>query len=256
MNCNEVQSLLHSLIDDELPTNEQRVVKKHLHNCPHCQLEYERINEIRYKIIQIPQFEVPNTLKAKISNQIDASTLRVHPSWWRPSLQWITPITTHTIAVLLGGIVFYTLFVQSGSSAVPGEEILAAHVRSLIDAQITQVTSEDTHTVAPWFAGKVDFAPKVRNLTAQGFNLAGGRVDYLKERKVAALVYLRRKHQINVFITPLASETEHTVKKTMRWSRNGYNIVGWQDRDFQYWAISDLSAEELFFFSNLMRDSA
>lgn len=172
-----------------------------------------------------------------------------------PHLEASYNLATHAAAALAGGVVLYSLLAPTPDPAMPGEAILAAHVRSLMDQNITQVTSEDKHTVAPWFAGKIEFAPKVRDLGSQGFKLVGGRVDYLRDTKVAALVYLRRKHQINLFVTPGGTGTEDGAADMAHWSRNGYNVVGWRDKDFRYWAISDLSAEELETFSNLVKES-
>lgn len=235
---------------------EQSAVRKHLRRCPDCQHEYERINQLRYKIDQIPRFTVPASLETDITDRIaSAHTQTLSASRWIRLSAWMMPIATHAVAALAGGIIFYSLLLLTGNPTIPGEEILTAHVRSLMDQKITQITSEDTHTVAPWFAGKIDFAPRVRDLNAQGYKLLGGRVDYLKDRNVAALVYLRRKHKINLFITPRAVGTVDLADSTMQWRRNGYNIVGWHDKDFKYWAISDLSAQELKVFSNLINEN-
>jgi anti-sigma factor RsiW len=120
------------------------------------------------------------------------------------------------------------------------DAIVTDHIRSLIGAHLLDVPSSDQHTVKPWFAGKLDFSPDVRELSAQGFPLVGGRVEYLEGRRVAALVYQRRQHVINLFIWPAGpSGTEAAI------SRNGYNLIHWTTGPMTYWAVSDANAADL-----------
>jgi anti-sigma factor RsiW len=107
---------------------------------------------------------------------------------------------------------------------------------------ITDVASSDQHTVKPWLDTKLDFAPPVVDLSSEGFPLIGGRLDYLDNRPVAALVYGRRKHFINLFVWPAASSESRTPKTT---TREGYQLLHWADLDFNYWAVSDINASDL-----------
>ena len=121
-------------------------------------------------------------------------------------------------------------------------EVVSAHLRSLQAGHLTDVISTDQHTVKPWFNGKLDVAPPVIDLTAQGFTLIGGRLDYVDARAIGAIVYRRRAHVINLFVAQTAS-TEHRAARTE--TIQGFNIRRWSDRGLNFWAVSDLGADEL-----------
>src|SRR5262249_49337658 len=128
--------------------------------------------------------------------------------------------------------------------------ITASHVHSLMADHLTDVASSDQHTVKPWFDGKVDFAPSVIDLVSQGYPLQGGRLDYLEHRPVAALVYHRNKHGINLLLWAKDTASQ-TTKRTIL--RQGYNIIHWDSDGMHHWAISDLNAVELRQFADLIR---
>jgi anti-sigma factor RsiW len=128
-------------------------------------------------------------------------------------------------------------------------ELVASHVRSLMVDHLTDVASSDQHTVKPWFDGKLDFAPSVANPANDGFPLVGGRLDYLNNRPVAALVYQRRKHFINVFIWPIETGDGKATKAI---SRQGYQLLRWVDLDLTYWAVSDAASNELVALKELI----
>ena len=128
------------------------------------------------------------------------------------------------------------------------DELVSNHIRSLLATHLVDVVSSDQHTVKPWFDGKIDFAPEVRDLSAAGFPLEGGRLDYLHGRTVVALVYRRNKHPINLFIEPAATR-DHTAPATV--TRRGYNLLHWTQDGMDYWAVSDLNTAELREFAAL-----
>src|SRR4029077_17959530 len=143
-------------------------------------------------------------------------------------------------AVILGFALFQTTRATRANAIV--DQVVANHVRSLLAALLVDVVSSNQHTVKPWFDGKIDFAPEVRDLSANGFPLVGGRLDYLDGKTVAALVYQRSKHPINLFITP--ESTSRSTSPTVI-TRRGYNVFSWTNSGMKFLMISDLNQTEL-----------
>ncbi len=127
------------------------------------------------------------------------------------------------------------------------QNILSSHVRSLIGTHLLDVVSTDRHTVKPWFNGKLDFSPDVRDFASDGFPLIGGRIEYVSGRTAAALVYHRRQHVINVFTWPSSPDDA----KESHFSRNGYNELEWTNGSMTYWAVSDVALADLQKFKDL-----
>jgi anti-sigma factor RsiW len=131
------------------------------------------------------------------------------------------------------------------------DRVVVAHVRSLQAGHLKDVASSDRHTVKPWFQGMLDFSPQVPDLSAQDYSLTGGRLDYLVDRPVAALVYSRRSHVINVFTWPVVNDEEKAVRA---FSQQGFHIRHWQHSGLSYWTISDLNDKELDEFVRLFQE--
>lgn len=146
-------------------------------------------------------------------------------------------------------VILVALTLLPRTSQRVAEEVVSDHVRSLMGEHLLDVVSSDQHTVKPWFDGKVDFAPPVVNLESQGFPLLGGRLDYLEGRTVAAEVYGRNKHKINLFVWP-AAQNRNTIKKVG--VVKGYNVISWQASGMNYSAVSDLNPAELRQFADLL----
>jgi len=151
-------------------------------------------------------------------------------------------------AIIFAAIIALTLvprLQRPGADQFLATQLIASHVRSLMANHLTDVASSDQHTVKPWLDAKLDFAPPVVDLAGEGFPLIGGRLDYLDNRPVAALVYQRRKHFINLFVWP---EKTGAARPTMAMSHEGYQLLHWADPDFNYWAVSDVNANDLQLF--------
>jgi anti-sigma factor RsiW len=165
------------------------------------------------------------------------------PRWW----------LAIAASLLLAGVSWFAGRPMLGTSLNDpiAQQVVASHVRALLVDHLMDVVSSDRHTVKPWFAGKLDFAPVVVDLSAEGFPLIGGRLDYLEHRPVAAVVYQRRQHVINLFVWPSERPTDDDLQVE---TYHGYQVVRWNQAGATYWAISDLNASELRQFSHLVRE--
>lgn len=202
------------------------------------------------------RYEAPSSLRERVTTALQTAEPprpaavrgESRAPWW----QW----ASMGAVFASGAVVAWTLSLlisAQGQIAQLSDDVVAGHVRSLMVAHLTDVASSDKHTVKPWFSGKLDFTPPVRDLSREGFPLVGGRLDYLNGRSVAALVYQRRLHTINLFVWPCDDTTTSGVKHL---ARRGFNIVNWCDGGMQFWAVSDLNAEEMQTFGQLLRQMA
>jgi anti-sigma factor RsiW len=253
MNCHECYDYIDAYIDNELDVAATIVVKQHLRDCSRCQ----QLLEARKAVVALldnPQvrFEVPDSLLGKIQSVLPASRSDVKQrSGSRFFNPWFTvPLAlAATIAVMLG-LVFLNqggMFDRSRGNAL-AQDVISSHVRSLLATHLLDVPSTDQHTVKPWFDGKLKFSPPVRDFADQGFRLIGGRLDYINGREVAALVYQRRLHVVNLFIWPLESGRNTAAES---FTKDGYNVSHWDRDGFEFWAVSDVNAEDLRVFAGL-----
>jgi anti-sigma factor RsiW len=253
MNCQECYDYIDAYIDNELDVAAAIVVKQHLRDCSRCQQLLEARKAVG-ALLDNPQvrFEAPDSLLAKIQSVLPASRSDVkRRSGSRFFIPWFTvPLAlAATIAVMLG-LVFLNQggMVDRSRGNALAQDVISSHVRSLLATHLLDVPSTDQHTVKPWFDGKLKFSPPVRDFADQGFRLIGGRLDYINRREVAALVYQRRLHIINLFIWPLESSRNTAAES---FTKDGYNVSHWDRDGFAFWAVSDVNAEDLRAFAGL-----
>ena len=247
MNCQTAQKLLNGYVDDELDLVNHLEVEEHLKTCPACLLESENHASLRSAMNdELFYFRAPDTLRDRITNATHPvetpATDRV--SFWR----FVPVFATVAVAIIL---IF--AFLQTGSSSddLLANEIVSSHVRSLMADHLTDVPSSDQHTVKPWFDGKLDYSPPVVDLAQQGFPLKGGRLDYAASRPVAALVYQRHQHFINLFVFPSTGGPDSGYKMS---ERQGYNLIHWSRSGMTFWAVSDLNLNELQEFTQSLKN--
>jgi anti-sigma factor RsiW len=238
MNHQEVQDMIHPYVDHELDAANARAVENHLPTCQECRAVEIQVRALQKSLTQAsPGFGAPSRLRRNVRKALrrEAKTMDdTSASWFGLTL------ASAAFAVLVFGLVLFHNSRVSGNAIV--DEVIADHVRSLLATHLVDVPSSDQHTVKPWFNGKIDFAPEVRDFSAQGFPLVGGRLDYLHGNTVAALVYRRHQHPINVLVAPAPGRPD--VSPTGL-TRRGYNLVHWSKQQMDYWAVSDLNGGEL-----------
>jgi len=238
MTCDEVRPLLHALLDGELDARHAGEVEAHLAGCARCAAELRQFQELRGAMSGADlRFPAPAALRRRIDAAIPAPP-RASPS--RRSLLQGFAFGTALSAVAASGVVL--MVVRSDQDQRILGDVVSAHLRSLQADHLTDVPSSDQHTVKPWFNGRIAVAPPVVDLTAQGFTLLGGRLDYIDGKPVAVIVYRRRAHVINLFVAP-GAEAERTAPR--REMLQGFNILRWSEQGLRHIAISDISEDEL-----------
>lgn len=258
MNCDDTRRLIHAYLDGELDLVRTMEIEAHLRECPACAREHATYAALSSAIKAHGSLYYP--LPAGLPQRVDDVVAKTGPLVVKrralelPS-RWIN-FAGIAAALAFFGILFW--FFGSTSSrpqanALLAQEITSEHVRSLMANHLTDVLSSDQHTVKPWFSGKLDFSPQVKDLSKQGFILVGGRLDYIQDRSVAALVYQRRQHVINLFVWPSAKGRDQAAQKI---ARKGYTLVHWTQSGMFYCAISDLNDRELGEFAQLVRADA
>ncbi len=247
MNCQQVQALIHAHHDGELDAANTLQVDQHLTDCPQCFGLARNLGTLRVLLRDDAlRFRAPAESRRKIQATL-ADTMRAGRDATRGPLAWWH---IGLAAVALIAVFFAFQFWPSRSDERLLAELTSSHVRSLMAAHLTDVASGDQHTVKPWFEGKLDFAPTVKDLRESGFPLLGGRLDYLAARPVAALVYSRQKHLINLFVWPAARPGPDTTPHAAE--RNGYHLIQWSSQGLTYWAVSDLNEKELMDFARVL----
>jgi anti-sigma factor RsiW len=246
MNC--FQDLIEAYMDEELEPGLSASVGEHLLNCETCSEAYSRFRAQKANIRSTaPYYTAPVQLERSIRDALrQAVADKAMPAPTTLSWRWLAVAATVFLAISVSWNMRPSPR-QTVENDLVAENILSDHIRSLIGTHLLDVPSSNQHTVKPWFNGKLDFSPDVKDFASQGFSLIGGRLDYLMDRPVAALVYGRRQHVINVFTWPADSP----LMAESHYSRNGYNAIHWSHGSMTFWAVSDIAPTELGQFKNL-----
>jgi anti-sigma factor RsiW len=240
MDCDEAEILLHALIDGELDAGHAREVEAHIADCTRCTAELAAYRQMSQAIAGADlRYTAPPSLRRRIEASLPQPQVQTLAPSRRSVLKGFA-MGSAVSALAATGLVAIVL--RSDDEHRIMSEVVSAHLRSLQAGHLTDVISTDQHTVKPWFNGKLDVSPPVIDLTAQGFTLIGGRLDYLDARAIGAVVYRRRQHIINLFVAQTPNIERRSAKTE---TIQGFNIRRWSDRGLNFWAVSDLGADEL-----------
>lgn len=285
MNCNDARLLLQASADGELGAGDALRLEQHLTQCAACTAQLAHLRELRTVLrAHAPYHRAGPALRARLNTALDAAQaapaqqaagfgVAAAPSgsggaWWqrmRRYFEWgpaaNAAMAALTVATLGVGMVQYAL--SDGSGPTVEGEMVSSHVRALLSGHTIDVASSDRHTVKPWFNGRIDYAPSVRELAPQGFPLVGGRLDYVHGQLVAVLVYRRNQHPIDVFVLPSRTADKPDSKPAVGpgrsqapariEARQGYQLAIWESDGMRYAAITDASADDLLRFTQAWR---
>jgi anti-sigma factor RsiW len=255
LNCDLTQGYVPGYLDGEVDLVRTIEIEAHLKGCSACTQELEGLKALRATLQRSSfKYGAPTALRERIQSSLSASSVaevRKRKINW-PSLNFLQLAGAFALLALISvtGWQWTARLRTTSSEQRIAAEVFSSHVRSLEANHLMDVVSTDQHTVKPWFDGKLDFSPPVEDLASDSFPLVGGRLDYLDGREVAALVYQRQKHFINVFVWP---DRDRTNSTQIIESRQGYNITRWTHGGFQFWAVSDVSEPDIVQFVHLLQ---
>jgi anti-sigma factor RsiW len=236
VDCREMDGLIDAYLDRELEPGQMASVRDHLEACQACRQRLAARESLSRMLRQVPYYTVPVAMRARLA-QTQTRPRVAHLLAWAAGIM--------LVASLAGS----AWFLRSSARRDPATEsvesiaetVVDSHVRALMGEHLFDVRSTDQHTVKPWFLGKVDFSPPVVDLVSRGFPLTGGRLDYVAARPVAALIYTRGQHTINLFVWPDESDSLRSDARTIR----GFHVRHWTRDHMAFWAVSDLNEAEL-----------
>ena len=233
--CPDKEMLLHGLLDGELDAANVQAVEAHLKTCPGCAEAYRDLQDLSARL-GAPEiaYRAPDALRRRIEAM--AAPAPERPRRLRTAAPWALSGAFAALAASLA-----IMLVQPTTVALE-DQLVASHVRSTLAEHLVDVATSDRHTVKPWFNGRIDFAPPVVDLVAKGYPLVGGRLDYLKDRPMAALVYRRNRHVINVFVWPSKPGPSLPPARALR---QGYAVEHWRSAGLEFWAVSDVERDDL-----------
>ena len=243
MNCNEAISLLPVYSDGELDPVQSAEIEKHVLGCPDCAARRDELASLRSRIrTEVPYHAAPAALRERVRAAIARGTSRSQPA--RPAgnrWSWLTggALAGSAATVFAWFIGSAILEWQVGTDLV--SEAVANHARATLGNRLTDVASSDQHTVKPWLSARLDYSPPVRDFSADGLPLVGGRLDYLDGHPVATLVYKYREHTIDVFVRPAGTGRPAPKSATLR----GFNVAHGSAAGMECWAVSDVSPDVL-----------
>ncbi|GLQ90388.1 anti-sigma factor family protein [Dyella flagellata] len=247
MMCDDARLLLHAYLDNELDAAQSVTIARHMQNCADCAASYADCTRLREGIVRASLYRrAPDALR----KQWSADKASAPQARRRPAALAIAAGFAAALIVTTPLWLYVTHRANDANSWAA--EAISSHIRSMQPQHLMDVVSTDQHTVKPWFAGKLDFSPRVEDLANEGFPLVGGRLDALDGHSVAALIYKRHLHVINLYQWPISSAD--AKQQATQW--NGYTAIQWTAGDMHFVAVSDVSENELQQFVQTFRNDA
>ncbi|HEX7939674.1 MAG TPA: anti-sigma factor [Gemmatimonadaceae bacterium] len=243
----DTEARIDAWLDGELSAAEVVELESHVAGCADCAAFRARRLALRDALAsQVPRLHATPALRTSVRDTIRDAAVPRRPLRATPGLAGWVALAASLVVVAFGS---WQVASQRAADNAMAESVLAAHVRSLMPGHLMDVVSSDQHTVKPWFNGKLDFSPPVYDYVGRGYPLLGGRLDYLGGRSVAVLVYGRRQHMINVFLSPDRGSAAAAGAS----ARQGYNMIRGATPAYSYWVVSDLALPELSDFVRLLQ---
>jgi anti-sigma factor RsiW len=246
---------VQAYFDGEVDAVSAAAIEAHLQQCAECRELLASLQQTRSLIRRdLTYGAAPSRLRARIMAVLDQEAVPVPVARSRPnkSLSRTPPFWFGALSGIMGtgtaAVLAFVLWFPSLSDAFV-DDLVAAHVRSLMPSHLIDVVSTDQHTVKPWFAGHADVSPVVADFEQQGYRLVGGRADYLDHQRPAVVVYQHGKHVINVFSWAESHRSFPNVT-----TRNGYRMAFWREGNLEYCAVSDTGWDELLGLVRLLQD--
>jgi len=240
MTCAEAEPLIGASLDGELDTQTALRIDEHFSTCHRCSVLLDRLQRLQQEIAAA---DLDWSSNADLRSLRAAIRRRTGENWWQAPWLWRSALAA--VAAVL--VVMAVIPGRSGNSIE--RQMVDNHLRSMLADHLVDVPSSDQHTVKPWFQGKLNFAPSVPDLAADGFTLIGGRLDVVGGRPAAALVYRRRQHVVNLWILA-ADGVQSQLKST---DLEGFHVLQWRKSGMAFWAVSDINPAELREFAMLIR---
>ncbi len=258
MKCDDSRIYLPAYLDDELDVAESLRVQQHLAECGDCRRAQDEQLALRSALrdpalYAHPSADFAKRIEAAVRKAAQEEARSQRPAWFEwlrlGTFRWV-PAAAALVVVATSGAFLAMNRLRSSHDELIASAVLAGHIRSLQAEHLVDVPSSDRHTVKPWFQGKLDFSPPVPDLSELGWPLIGGRLDYVDGRPVAALIYQRRMHKINVFVWPNHGSADNAIKQE---DAQGYQILHWNGAEMTYWVVSDLNNAELLDLARALR---
>lgn len=256
MDCKRCNDLLHAHRDGELDAMGVIDLENHLRECDSCRAQHAELNMLgdalrREATRYSPPADLQANLRESLRRNAPKAEAKQATSKTSHLLPWQWAGLGGAGTALAASLVWAAMLLLAPAAGTNWmiQDVIDGHVRSLQVNHLTDVASSDKHTVKPWFNGRLDFAPPVRDLTHKGYPLLGGRLDYLNQRTVAAISYRHRRHIINVFVWPPEDSGARDLRS---YANQGYQLLNWRHEGLEYWVISDLNMAELREFSRLL----